>query len=609
MERLKERAGLILLLVLGLYPRLWVISTFPTIPVSDFSSLIVFGLHLRDHGLTSNGWFWQLLNPGLPLVLCGLFTVTPCFAPAAVARAATAIACGLVPILPFVIWRRVWPLWIRILTGVSLAIWPGQVFFSGVVAQDNWVIVPSVALGAVAVRSLRDGKRASPIIAGLLYAGAVSIRQEMLIPLAPLLAAAAALQRQGRWKRATAAALAAGLPMLALAAYRHAATGIFDLRTEHTGVSILGAYVPGATAAGWLDPYPFIASVRPDLLGDREALLRAAPRLALREALHRPIFHGLRILSSVLNSALSGEYADLSWSLSPAVLPAAAAKRGAAMMARLMWPLRFELAAIQALFAAAVIVGIRRRNLSILALATAVLLKYAIHGVTVAQGRYFLVATALELLAISVAVHEVYGMVPADARRMAGRALAAGAACGLALFLAAPRLQAFVESRDVDYQRTYHFTLKFPDRGAALSCVVERGLLDSLILSMDSTQSAALRTLRRDPAPGDSAVARCELTGAGAARPLILQVLDPYAPGGLGGRMIQRVEVDGVEVFSHDIALEPGSGWNNIPLGKVGAGTKRAIVIEVRAVRPDPGADWGFAAPAKFRLARPEADR
>jgi hypothetical protein len=68
--------------------------------------------------------------------------------------------------------------------------------------------------------------------------------------------------------------------------------------------------------------------------------------------------------------------------------------------------------------------------------------------------------------------------------------------------------------------------------------------------------------------------------------------------------MLQRVEIDGVEVYSHDIAKEPGSGWANIPLGDVGDGTKRKIGIEVKAIQPDPGAAWGDAAVTTFQLSR-----
>jgi hypothetical protein len=67
--------------------------------------------------------------------------------------------------------------------------------------------------------------------------------------------------------------------------------------------------------------------------------------------------------------------------------------------------------------------------------------------------------------------------------------------------------------------------------------------------------------------------------------------------------MVQRVEVDGVELFSHDIAQEAWSGWANIPLGNVGTGTKRSVVIEVKALSPDPGAGWGDNARTTFQLA------
>jgi hypothetical protein len=68
--------------------------------------------------------------------------------------------------------------------------------------------------------------------------------------------------------------------------------------------------------------------------------------------------------------------------------------------------------------------------------------------------------------------------------------------------------------------------------------------------------------------------------------------------------MLQRVEIDGVEVFSHDLAKEPGSGWAHVPLGNVGEGTKRKLVIEVKAIRPESGSGWGNAAVTTFQLSR-----
>ena len=223
MKRPKEILGLLLLLILGLAPRLAFVSQFPTIPFSDFASLVAFGQHLHDHGIISNGWFWEYLNPGLPLVLCGLFRIFP-GDPGSVARLATTLACGLLPILPFLIWRGVLPFWVRLLAGASLAVWPGQVLFSGVVAQDNWVLLPTIALAALAVRCLvtspatgmrhiRGTHVPRPVIAGLLYVAGVAIRQEMLIVLLPLFLTAAGVTFRAGWRRVAAAGLAAGLPL------------------------------------------------------------------------------------------------------------------------------------------------------------------------------------------------------------------------------------------------------------------------------------------------------------------------------------------------------------------------------------------------------------
>jgi hypothetical protein len=616
-KRSRETVVLILLLILGLAPRLAFVCSFPTIPISDFNALVGFGLHLRDHGLISHTvpWLWESFNVGLPLVLCGLFRIAAGVPPTTMARLATAFACGLLPVLPFLIWRRVLPFWVRVLAAASLALWPGQILFSGVVAQDNWVLLPSVALGALAVRTLikssDGGDSARPITAGLLYAAGVAIRQEMLIALLPLLLVAAGLTFRAGWRRVAAATLAAGLPLLALAVYRDAATGRFAVTTAHGGITILGSYIPGAAANGWSAPYSFIASTRPDLLRDRKAMFSQASGLAVREALRRPAFHAARILSSAVTSAVSGEAGSLYWSVgAPEALPEPLRERGAALETLAARPLLFELAALQGLFLAAVVIGVWRRNPAILALVLAVLLKYGLHAVTTALGRHFFVATALEILTIAIAAYEVSTMTRPAARLLLARAVAVGIPFGVVLFLCAPRLAAFVQSRDVDpHQRAYHFFLQPPglpwhetsppNRYTELACVVDRGRL----LALWPGLSATLRTLQRDPAPGDQAVAVCELTGQGEPRPLMLQVLDPSAPGGLGGRMLQRIEVDGVEVFSHDFAQTPWIGSANIPLGNVGTGTKRSIVIEVKAINPDPGAGWGDNAQIAFQLA------
>jgi hypothetical protein len=151
-----------------------------------------------------------------------------------------------------------------------------------------------------------------------------------------------------------------------------------------------------------------------------------------------------------------------------------------------------------------------------------------------------------------------------------------------------------VRRHDADVQRTYRFTLAGPG-SAALACVVGRGVLLEL-----SEQRAAIATLQADPAPGENALASCELTGRADA-PLALRLLDGYAPGGLPGRMRQRVEIDGAEILDHDLAAEPGDGWRQVPLGS-GPGVPRRILIQVLAVHPEPGAAWGRAATTAFEL-------
>ena len=237
--------------------------------------------------------------------------------------------------------------------------------------------------------------------------------------------------------------------------------------------------------------------------------------LTVREALRRPAFHALRIVSMAGFYAINGEASDLLYGSveAPDVLPAALHERGVALAARMRPLLRIEMAVIQALFLASVIVGIRRRNMPVLVLSAAVLLKYGFHALVVFYGRFFVPATALEILTIAVAVEEVLTAAPPVRRSLLARALGAGAAFGLILFFLAPPLLAYVQCRDIDLQQhTYRFFLEPPDQGAALSCVVSQGMLAEYWPSSDAT----IRTLQpNDPAPGDKAVAQCVLTGSG----------------------------------------------------------------------------------------------
>lgn len=597
-RRGRELALGALILASGLGARLSFVRLFPTRPISDFSSFVDFAVWMRDHSWIQGSWHWEYLNPGLPLILSILLRLFP-GEPGDVARLATAVACGLLPLLPFLLWRGVLPLWVRSLAGLLLAVWPGQVFFSGVVAQDNWVLLPTVALGALAARSLVARERGYPVAAGLLFGLSVMMRQEMVIALLPLLGGAAGLgSPEGRkWRRLALAAAATALPLLLLVVQRGAATGRFTLTSEHGGLAVLGSYMPGTSVSFWADPRPYVAAVEPALLRDPALLRREASRLAVREALRRPGFHAARIAASILKVSVTSEADNLYWSVgAPGTLPEPLQVRGQAFMERASRPLCIELLIIHGLFLAATAFALWRRDAAVLALAAAVLLKVGLHGVVAAQGRYVLAATALEILAITLGT---WGMAAAwpGSRRPALAALAIGLAGSVSMLLLFKPALAWVHARD---RAGGQLNYRFPVFNAVwteilLDCEVSRGRL--LLLDPSPT----LRLAEDDPAPGAVAAADCVLTGAATRSgrtPLALRVHDPYAHGNLPGRVVQRVTVDGAEVLAWDVGAEPWTGWHDIPVD----GRARRIRVEILAGRPDSGAAWGAAVPTKFEM-------
>jgi hypothetical protein len=594
----REAGWAVLLLLLGLVPRLVFVTLFPTQPVSDFAGVIEYALAFRDQSLTPPGYYWDVFNVGPALALSLLLRIFP-DSPETTARLATAVWTGLMPLLPFAFWRGVLPLWVRVLAGGALALWPGQIFFSGVVAQDNWVTPPTVALAALAVRSLLGGGRGHPVAGGLLYALAVAMRQEMLYALFPLvLAAAGFATRRGRsWRNLGLCALAVGLPFLAMALQRQEATGRFGLSSGHAGYTLLGTVAPGATASYWSDPVSYVAAARPELVKDRQRLFSETMPLALDELRRRPGFHTLRTLSAALKFPFDSDAENLYWSVQAAgTLPAPRQAAGAAFAARMSPLLKLEMAGLQALFLASVALGLWRRNPAILAVALAALLKITLHAAIVAQGRFFTPATALEILTVALGAWEA-SRFPSLRKPALVLALALPLAAGLAL--SGRWLVSWVRQNDPvdDRQRTYRFTLAHWFHRGTLDCIVRQGRLTAL-----GYDAAVLAPFHLNPAPGEVAAASCTLTGTGEPASLVLQISDPYEPGGQPGQVVQRVKIDGVEVFSHDLAAKPGGGWLDIPVGTVGPGTRKQVRIEIAAVQPAPGTAWGAIAETRFQL-------
>lgn len=551
-----EAAWAIFLLLLALVPRLAFVSRYPTVPVSDFRGVVDFALAFRDQGVTAPGYYWDVFNVGPPLALSLLLRIVP-DSPDATARLATAVWTGLMALLPFAIWRGVLPPWARILTGGLLAIWPGQVFFSGVVAQDNWVLPPTVALAALAARPLLSRGPGHPVAAGLVYALAVAMRQEMMYVLLPLLLAAAGLgSRRGRsWRSFAACALAVGLPFLALVLQRGKATGEYALSSGHLGITLLGTAAPGATASYWADPVSYAASIDPGLARDRKRLHAEALGLALEEIRRRPGFHALRTLAMALRFPFVSDAELLYWSVfSPGTLPESHQAAGQDFAVRVSPWLKLEMVVLQGLFVAAVTFALWRRRAAILVISLAALLKIGLHATVVVGARFFLPATALEIVAVSLAIWEASQM---PRLRAPVFLLLLGLVTAAGLGQAGRSLFAFVQENDPVEQRVYRFTLTGWNHRGSLACTVRQGRLTLL-----GENSATIAPL---PATGPEAAAECVVSGAGAPAPLVLQVTGPH-----------EVEIDGREVSS------PAAN-GAIPLGQVGPDTRRRVRIEVSA--------------------------
>ncbi len=251
---------------------------------------------------------------------------------------------------------------------------------------------------------------------------------------------------------------------------------------------------------------------------------------------------------------------------------------------------------LQALFLASLGLGLARRNGAILVISLAALLKIGLHAVLVSGARFYLPAIALELVVIPLGIWEAFR---SKDPRTPWKALAWGLAASLSLFFLSRPLYSYVRRVDsVPQQRTYRFLLTSWQHPGQLQCLVRQGRLTAL-----GDTEAVLETLNTQPRPGEKGMAECTLTQkAGPPVPLKVEVLDSYAPGGLPGRMVQRIMIDGREAVLHDPAAEPGTGWVAAPAVVVEPGKAHRITIAVEALSPDPGVPWGAAGGARIRI-------
>jgi hypothetical protein len=584
----REALGAGVLVLLGVGLRLAFVARFPTEPVSDFRGLVLFGLRLRDEGLAVRGWHWVQFNPGLPLILSVLFRVFP-HGVMTTARQATAVVTGLLPLMPFLLWRGLLGFRWRLAIGALLALWPGQVIFSGVVAQENWTLLPVVALACLAVRRLRDPAGGSfPVAAGLLYAAAGAIRQDMLAAMLLPAAAAAGLPglRAGRGARSMRLAAAALVPLLALAMERRAATGRFAVTTEHGGLGVLGTLVPGSAQTGWVDPVLSIAAVQPDLLTDPVALRRATWRLAWDEARRRWRFHAFRVAASALRLSVESEAGDLLWGLEapraqpPETAPAAAAFAGAARPL-----LRIEQALISGLFAVSLLLALRRRDSAMLVLGAAAVVEMVVQALFSPLGRLMVPVIALELLVVSLAAA---GIPPGrdGVRSERTRLVLLGVAVAAILFVAAPALHAVAVRKDEAPPRIGRFPMFVAGGGGVFAeCSVEAGRLwviagDRARVGADTGGTGGSRVVCRLPLLPQQAALSVDLEASG--------------PGSI------RIAADDRAVPSPPSAsAATESSWHRVPVTAAGEPAPREIVVE------SDGGTFGFGLVGHLPGARP----
>ena len=569
----------------ALVPRLAFVHAFPARQFQDFQVQVNFALAYLERPFASGYMGWSMFSPGLPLFLALVLRLVP-GPPEEVARYTMAVTTALTALLPFLLWRGILGLPARVTASLLLALWPGHVVFSGVVAQDNGVLPPAIALAALAARSLIRREEAYPIASALLFCAAVAVRGEMLLVLLPLLVPASGLLRPPRqWPAARVAVAGAtlALSLFTLGVLRWAGSGQFGLTPPHSGYTAVGAYVPGA-GVSWAVPKTYFAATAPELMESESEMLRAGWRVVRQEIRRRPRFHAVRAFASATTSVLRSDVDGLWWSIGfGGAVPDSERPRVVRFIARVQGPVSRSSVVALSLWAGAVILALRWRNWPILAISASMALKIAVHGLLAVQTRYFVVVMAFALLTIALAVEEV-------PRRPPGWSLFAlftGFALVLGVRALAGKAEAWV--LDNEEQLTYHFTLRDPARSARLDCEVREGLV---ALLWAHQARAAIRLLHIEPKAGESVTADCQARASRPA-PVELGVTDAYLEGGFPGRLLQTVTVDGEERLRSDVAAEAGRSRGAVPLGIRQRGERRHVVVRTTAVHPARGFRWG----------------
>lgn len=590
----------------GVFSRLVFILVFPPQPVSDFFYILDFAQQFTRHVFAEGATAWQLFSPGTSFFLSLFLRLFP-FPPEIVARNLTAVLTGLLPLIPFLLWKDVFSLRARVVTALLLALYPAQIIFSGVVAQDNWVLLPTVALGALAVRVVALKSSGSPFWAAALLVSAFFIRQEMLAVLLPVcLVVMAGCEKRQVIKNIAKGALITALLLGLLVLQRGAATGRFSLTTAHLGGSILGSYVPGAEMS-WLDPRVLVAARAPELL-ENDRYKERASDLVWNEFLLRPGYHTVRVLFSPFLHIIGMENGSAYWGLTaPGALTDDRRPAALFFVERFLPGLRYFSHIVHILFLASLFFIILERKFAYtVALLAAIALKMGFHALIVSQARYFLVVYVLEVLIIGSLLDHLLSRRYFASSFFSNRSLKTlnfrngftYLALGLIAFVGIHQSTKYAENylirADENIRVTYQFPV--PVSKTEIHCQVSAGRLLYFQHGNSSRPGKIVMDFRQaDPAPGSHVVLTCK-TSVQATQPILMRIQDNYPTGNLPGRIIQVVTINAEEVYRHDIAATPGAGWHDIPLDGYPAGTPLEIQVTLLAENPDFGWAWGRAA-------------
>lgn len=574
------------LVLAGVLLRAGLAATYPPVPVSDFKRVVDFAADIAQHGPFVDVWHWTLLSAGTSTLLSPFIALLPGDRES-VALVVTMLAMCAVPLIPLLMLRGTIPDAALALVTCVIALHPALILFSGVVAQDNWVQLPAVALTCLAMRNCLRSTKGSPILAAILWGLCIFIRQEMLLALLPLAVASAIPACRSRSRRLAIFALAAACMLALIGGQRYLATGRFAITSEHAGASLLGSYIPGS-GFGWIPFESYVATVAPDLADNPDRLAREAGRLVREEVRKRPWFHIKRRIGALVHAATGADGTLAYWSLSSQAQHETRSA-GAARLARWMGPwVQAGMILTHALFAAAMLVAMWSRNRPLLILGLAIALKLGIHLVFPSQARFLLAIIPMEAIAAGIAIAVAWS----NTRAMFAAGLAAAAAgCALTLLASASReWQAELARSDPPVPMS-RATLR--SNHTLTRCRLLSGrLVDS------SASSVSIMVSHPDPDPGDTARISCRVTSRSPGI-LRLEVNDPYAPGGFPDRMRQVVRIDDAVVYQHDIADKAGSGWWGISLPPA---RDSGFEVSVEALRPDRGPAWGSAAITRIRL-------